>query len=92
MGFPRGSKVIFDPEMHLRGSGGKPCAAAYREMRRFGELHEAEDVRVKRSRIGFPAARHCQLHVMNRRNHELIMLAVCKMCDWCHHEVQTIGW
>jgi len=73
MGFPRGSKVIFDSEMHLRGSGGKPCAAARCEMRRFWELDEAEDIRVKRSRIGFAAARHCQLHVMNRRNHELIM-------------------
>ena len=60
--------------MHLRGTGGKPFAAACCEMRRFWELDEAKDVCVKRSRIGFAAARHCKLHVMNHGNHELIIL------------------
>src|SRR5258706_301032 len=62
----RGPEVGFAPQVHFERASLDPAAAALRQLRRLRLLGDPQQPAVEFPRLGLPARRHRQLHVLDR--------------------------
>ena len=65
MSLARRTEVRLDTEMNLQGTAFKPCAAAFRQVRRLGYLGYSKQAFIERSGCVFHSRRHGKLYVIN---------------------------
>ena len=66
--FARRLKSVLDTQMKFGSAGAEPCPTTGSEMRGLRTLSKAQNIGIKRARLVFASAGHCQLHVVQSKD------------------------
>jgi len=65
MRFACGTEIGFHAQVHFERPALEPAAAAHRELRRFGDFRNAQEIAIEPSRLVFAMSRHGKLNMFD---------------------------